>query len=69
METVQVYKTSDNKLFEDLASATHHENFLKHKPDIVEFMNSNHCEYKGSAHQTMIEKTLVNWIFWKENKK
>lgn len=66
METVQVYKTSDNKLFESLIQATQHEKMLKFKPEIIEFMNSDFCKYKGSAHQTMIEQTLINWILWKE---
>ncbi len=66
METVQVYKTSDNKLFENLSDATQHENLLKHKPEIAAFMRSEYCEYKGGAHQTIIERTLVNWIMWKE---
>ena len=66
METVQVYKTSDNKLFENLIDARQHENLLKHKPEIVKFMRSEYCEYKGNAHQTIIERTLVNWIMWKE---
>lgn len=66
METVQVYKTSDNKFFENLIEATQHENLLKYKPEIVKFIKSDFCEYKGSAHQTMIERTLINWIMWKE---
>lgn len=64
METVQVYKTSDNKLFENLSDATQHENLLKHKPEIAAFMRSEFCEYKGGAHQTIIERTLANWILW-----
>lgn len=68
METVQVYKTSDNKLFENLIDATQHEQLLKHKPEIAEFMKSNFCKYKGIAHQSIIEQTLINWIMWKEKK-
>jgi hypothetical protein len=66
METVQVYKTSDNKFFENLIEARQHENLLKHKPEIAAFMKSEFCEYKGSALQTIIERTLASWVMWKE---
>ena len=64
MQEVQSYKTNDGKLFENLNEAILHENYLKHKPEISEFMRSEFCEYKGGAHQTIIERTLANWILW-----
>ena len=66
MQKIEVYKTSDNKFFETLAEATQHENLLKYKPEIVKFMKSDYCEYKGGAHQTIIERTLASWIMWKQ---
>lgn len=66
METVQVFKTSDNKLFESSKDALHHEKLLQLKPEIVAFIASDLCEYKGLAHQTMIERAIINWILWKE---
>jgi hypothetical protein len=66
MQKIEVYKTSDNKFFESLIDANKHEKILKHKPEIIEFMNSEFCEYKGKAHQTIIEQVLIKWIMWKE---
>ena len=66
MQKIEAYKTSDNRFFESLIEATQHENVLKHKPDILKFINSEFCEYKGKGHQTIIEQVLIKWIMWKE---
>jgi hypothetical protein len=66
MQKVEAYKTSDNKFFESLIEANQHEKILKYKPEIIQFINSEFCEYKGKAHQAIIEQMLIKWIMWKE---
>jgi hypothetical protein len=65
MEKVESYITSDGKLFLDFTEASVHQEYLKHEREIIEFLDSDDCPYKGSAHQNIIKVSLIKWLFWK----
>jgi hypothetical protein len=65
MKTIEVYKTDDGKLFENITEARVHEEYQKHMPEINAFVSSDACKYNNSAHKKIVENTLLAWIFWK----
>lgn len=67
MEKVEVYKTKDGSLFADYTQARVHEEYMKHKPEIDAYIDSDACKYKGSAQRSIVERTILSWIFWKED--
>ena len=65
METIQAYKTSDGKLFEDSVQAERHELFLL-KQEVVEgFLASELNSYQAVAQRAIARSSIVNWELWK----
>lgn len=65
MQKVEVYKTSDNQLFENYTEACVHEECKKHLPEIEAFINSDACKYNKAPHKKIVQHTILAWLFWK----
>jgi len=65
MDTIQAYKTSDGKLFEDSLEAERHELFLQKLQIVEEFLASELNSYQAVAQRAIARSSVVNWEFWK----
>ena len=67
MQKIEVYKTTDGSLFENMTQARVHEEYMKHKPEIDAFIDSDSCKYNNSAQRSIVRQTILAWIFWKND--
>lgn len=65
MEKIQAFKTSDNKLFDDLLQAERHELFLKKQMIVEEFLSGELNPYQAIAQRSIARSTIINWELWK----
>ena len=65
MKTVQAFKTSDGKLFDDSLQAERHELFLNKQLIVEEFLDGDLNPYKAMAQRSIARSTIINWELWK----
>lgn len=65
MKTVTAFQTSDGEMFSDVESAEQHEFFLANKNLVEDFLESDLNPYKGTAHRSMVQGSIMRWELWK----
>jgi hypothetical protein len=65
MKTVTAFQTSDGEMFPDQESAEQHEFFLANKGLVEDFLESDLNPYKGTAHRSMVQGSIMRWELWR----
>jgi hypothetical protein len=67
MKQVTAFQTSDGQIFDSQEAAESHEFFLSKKELVDCFIMSDLNLYKGSAHRSIVQSSIMRWELW--NKK
>ena len=65
MKPISAFQTSDGELFSDQESASRHEFFRENKDLGEDFLGSNENPYKGSAHRSIVQGSILRWELWR----
>lgn len=65
MKTVTAFQTTDGEIFPDQEAAEQHEFFLANKGRVEEFLESELNPYKGTAHRSMVQGSIMRWELWR----
>ena len=65
MQTIQAFKTSDGKLFDNKQDAELYESSLGLSVYIEQFFDSKHWTYKTKTYRNLAEKFITKWEMWK----
>jgi hypothetical protein len=65
MKPISAFQTSDGEIFPDQESASRHEFFLDNKDLVEEFITSEENPYKGAAHRSIVQGSILRWELWR----
>lgn len=69
MKMIEVWETADGKTFKSITEARVHEECAWHLPEIDEFIASGVCKYNNAPQKTIVRNAILQWLFWKADKK
>lgn len=65
MKPISAFQTSDGEIFDTAEAASRHEFFLDNKDQVEAFMESEENPYKGAAHRSMVQGSIMRWELWR----
>ena len=65
MKTITAFQTTDGEIFPDKESAERHQFFLSQREKIEEFLDSADNPYRGLAHRSMAQQSVLRWELWR----
>ena len=65
MKSISAFQTSDGEIFDTEEAASRHEFFLENKDLVEDFLGSNENPYKGSAHRSIVQGSILRWELWR----
>lgn len=64
MKTIEAFQTDDGQLFNDRRAAERHEELLRSRSVIDDFIDSDINPYKSIPQRAIVRNTIINWSLW-----